>query len=201
MTYDVRAQLFEILYRRSFQFGDFTLASGAKSNYYVDGRLTTLSAEGINAAAACMLDAVRDFTPDLVGGMALGACPLVTAVSLASYRAGENIDAFYVRKEAKGHGAKRRIEGPIRDGARVAFLEDVTSTGGSVLDAIRATREEYDVEIVRVVTLVDREMGAAELLAKEGYDFHPILKISRFLAEAKRREAGEPGSQPGFVHP
>jgi orotate phosphoribosyltransferase len=181
MTYDIRAQLFEILMRRSFQWGEFTLSSGEKSSYYVDGRQTTLSAEGINAASVCLLDAIRDLTPDLVGGLELGACPLATGVSLAGYRAGEHIDAFYVRKTAKGHGARRRIEGPVFDGARVAFVEDVTTTGASVLDAIDAVRAEFEVEVVRVVTLVDRNQGAAELIRERGYDFHAILDIQRFL--------------------
>lgn len=153
-------QLERLLLSRSVQRGDFTLASGLRSSYYIDCRPTTMSAEGLALIGALGLDAVRDagWQADAVGGLTMGADPVAYAIAAASWAAPPSIDAFSVRKESKGHGTRRRVEGNFRKGGRVLVVEDVITTGGSALEAIQALREA-GAEIVGVLAVVDREQG------------------------------------------
>ena len=162
------------LERGAIKYGDFTLSSGKKSNYYFDGRLLSLDPEGAHLIAQALLPILQQAGAQAVGGTTLGADPIVTAVALASYLAGDPMPAFIVRKESKGHGTKQNIEGPLSPGSKVAIVDDVCTTGGSLFHAIQAA-EEAGCTVVKVVSLLDRNEGGSEEMGKRGYDFSALL--------------------------
>ncbi|HUS57953.1 MAG TPA: orotate phosphoribosyltransferase [Planctomycetota bacterium] len=165
-----RARLLDILKKKAVLYGDFVLASGKRSSYYIDGRLVTLEPEGAYLTARLILDVLKDDSIDAVGGPCIGADPIVGATIAASYIAGRPLLGFLVRKAEKTHGTQRRIEGPLREGMRVAMLEDVVTTGTSVLDAVKEV-EKAGGRVVKVISLIDRMKGARELFAENGYEF------------------------------
>jgi orotate phosphoribosyltransferase len=149
-----------------FLRGDFTLASGKKSDFYINGKTTTLRPEALNLAARIFLELLAPAAPDRVGGMTLGADALIGAIVALSHDAGTPYEGFIVRKEAKGHGTGQWIEGPeLRAGQRVAILEDVVTTGGSALASVERVRAaQPECEVVGVWALVDRLDGGREAL-------------------------------------
>ncbi len=153
-----RQRLLELLARRSFRLGTFKLASGGTSSYYVDCRLTTLAAEGGRLTGQVFLETLRQLPqpPEAVGGLTLGADPIVTAIAVLSAQAPPPINGFLVRKAEKTHGTGRLIEGETRPGQRVAIVEDVCTTAGSALQAVEAA-DGAGLEIAAVVCLVERE--------------------------------------------
>lgn len=165
----LQQQLEALLQERSIRRGDFTLASGLKSSYYIDCRLTTMSARGQVVIGALGLAAIRaqGWAPDAIGGLTMGADPVAYAVAAASASQGPVIDAFSVRKEAKTHGTGRRIEGNFHEGARVVVVEDVITSGGSALQAIEAVKSAGG-EVLGVLAIVDREQGGREKLEGSG---------------------------------
>jgi len=169
-----RARLLEILKKKAVLYGDFVLASGKRSSYYIDGRLVTLEPEGAYLTARLILDALKNEPVDAIGGPSLGADPIVGATIAASYLAGRPLLGFLVRKSEKAHGMQKRIEGPLRQGHRVAMVEDVVTTGKSVLDAIQQV-EAVGAKVVKVVALIDRLKGARELFDEEGYSFSALF--------------------------
>jgi len=173
-------RLKQLLLLRAVKFGEFTLASGAKSDVYVDGRLFTLSAEGAALGAELLWEQIAPLKPQAVGGMTLGADPIVGALVHLAGTTGVAMDGFLVRKEPKGHGAKRAVEGPRPEGERprVVLVEDTTTTGGSTLKAVARVREEWNAEVVGVFCIVDREEGAVERYAAEGLTLTPLLRLS-----------------------
>jgi orotate phosphoribosyltransferase len=177
MSDALRAELIALLRERSFRRGTFTLASGRQSEFYVDARLTTMSARGLTLIGALGLEAVRGagWRPQLVGGLTLGADPVAYAIAAASDRSPPRIDGFTVRKEAKQHGTGRQIEGPFQPGAHVVVVEDVITTGGSALRAIEAVRRAGG-EVDGVLAVVDREEGGLEALASAGC---PVVALVR----------------------
>ncbi len=182
---DERTRLKELLLEKSYRRGSFTLTSGKTSDFYVDGKQTTLSAEGAYLCGRLLLRLIEEEAEPIlaVGGMTLGADPLVTAVSLVSYLENRPIPAFIVRKEAKGHGTGNFIEGKnnIPTGARVALVEDVVTTGGTLLKVIeRVEGEGFSVGLV--ATVVDRQEGGADLLAEHGYPLQAIFTRAQLLA-------------------
>jgi len=160
--------------RGALKYGDFTLTSGKKSSYYFDGRLLSLDPEGAQLIAGALLPMLLDAKVDAVGGPTLGADPIVSAIALSSYLAGARIPGFIVRKEAKAHGTGQRIEGPLRPGSRVAIIDDVCTTGGSLFDAIEAA-ESAGCTVVKVAAVLDRKEGGSEELRRRGYDFVTLL--------------------------
>lgn len=178
---DFRAELKNLLKERSFRFGDFTLTSGKKSRYYFDGKLTTLHPRGAHLVGNAYINLIEaeNVQADAIGGLVIGADPIVTAVAYASYLRGGAIEAFLVRKEPKKHGMMRLIEGNVRKGNRVIVVDDVCTTGGSTKQAIDACVSE-GLEIAAVMPLVDREEGGAE--AFSAYRFLPLFRASEFLA-------------------
>ena len=164
------AALRRLLLERSVQQGDFVLASGHRSSYYVDCRLTTMSAEGMVLVGRTGLAAIRGagWAPAGVGGLTMGADPVACAIAAASFRAPPAIDAFSVRKQAKTHGTKRRIEGNFAAGRPVVVVEDVITSGGSALEAIDAVGEAGGV-VIGVLAVVDREQGGRERIEAMGY--------------------------------
>jgi orotate phosphoribosyltransferase len=162
----------------AFLTGDFTLTSGKKSNYYVDGKRITLSPEGAYLVGKAIFDELTGSEVEAVGGVATGAYPMVTAVGLVSHLEGRPLPVFIVREVVKEHGTMRRIEGHLKEGARVAILEDVLTTGGSVIKAIEAV-EAMGCKVVKVIALVDRDEGGSERLEKAGYGFTALLRVAR----------------------
>ncbi len=156
--------------------GDFVLTSGARSNYYIDGKLISLTSEGLAYFARVVLDMIAETDADLIGGMTLGADPVIGAVVAVSHIIGRPVDGIIVRKEAKGHGRLKRIEGAIKQGNTVVIIEDVVTTGGSSLKAIEAV-EEAGGRIAKVICLVDRLAGGRESFESKGYHFEPIFTI------------------------
>jgi orotate phosphoribosyltransferase len=175
--------LFELLMKLSFQRGSFTLASGKQSDYYMDGRRTTLSAEGAKLIGEILYEWIAPLNVQAVGGLTMGADPIVSAVSLTSALKGNPINGFLIRKEAKGHGTGRQIEGHLNPGDRVVLVEDVMTTGGSFLKAIEAVRNfSPDVEIVALMALVDRNEGGLEALSSLQIPVQTLYPIQAFLS-------------------
>jgi len=170
-----REQLRQLLKAESLMFGDFTLASGKKSTFYFDSKRTTLLPKGAWLTAREVLRLVREhkIEADAIGGLTLGADPIVCPVAALSHVEGPALRAFIVRKEAKEHGTNRKIEGMLEPASRVVIVDDVVTTAGSTVKAIEAAEAEGH-KVVAVICLVDREEGGAERLA--AYPFFPIFK-------------------------
>jgi orotate phosphoribosyltransferase len=179
-----RARLHEIIRKRSFGRGDITLASGRKSNFYFNLKPTMLDPEGAALLAELTYEALKDDKLDYVGGLEMGAVPLAGAIAQLSWIKGHPIAAFFVRKKPKEHGARLAIEGLAKDeslrGKRVVIVEDVTTTGGSVLKAVEAVRDAGG-EIALVFTMVDREEGAMDSFTEAGLPFRSLYRASEFL--------------------
>lgn len=153
-----RDELLSVLAEKSFALGQFKLSSGGTSDYYVDCRVTTLSAQGAWLTGLVFLDEIRrrNWNPQALGGLTMGADPIVTAVSIASVVEGKgNVEGFLVRKSEKEHGMKNRIEGFKQKGSRVVIVDDVCTTGASTIQAVAAARE-FGFEIAGVMCLVER---------------------------------------------
>src|SRR5213594_2972141 len=166
----LQQRLREILRERSITHGDFTLASGRRSNFYIDARRTTMSGEGLVVIGTLGLArlAARGWAPRLVGGLTLGADPVAYAIAAAAQGQGRSLDAFTVRKQAKTHGTGRRIEGCFSAGATVVVVEDVITTGQSARDAIAVVDAEGG-RVLGVLAVVDREEGGRQALEQAGY--------------------------------
>lgn len=182
---DHKQRLKEILLEKSYREGKFKLSSGKESDFYIDGKQTTLSAEGAYLCGKLIFDLIKkQATPiQAIGGMTLGADPLVTAASMVSYLEKQPIPAFIVRKESKKHGTEQYIEGQknIVPGATVALLEDVVTTGGTLLKVIeRVEAQGYKVGLI--VTIVDRQEGGAETLSAKGYKLVPVFTRQDLLS-------------------
>lgn len=174
-------RLLALLRTHSYREGDFVLASGARSSYYVDVRRTSLTAEGSVLIGERMLALIQSkrWAPDAVGGMTLGADPLTTALGIAAFRADVPLTCFLVRKEPKGHGAGKQVEpaGDMPENPRVVILEDTTTTGGSTVRAIEAARDA-GYEVQAAITVVDREQGAAAKMAELGVEFAALYTVN-----------------------
>ena len=169
----IREELLKLVREKAFQKGNYTLSSGKKSNYYFDGKQITLDPQGILLVGKTILAMLQGIQVDAVGGPTLGADPIAAAVALLSSQTGKPLKAFIVRKEEKKHGTQKRIEGPrLEPRDRVVVVEDVITSGKSVMDAIGEI-EKLNCRVVKVICLVDREEGAAKLL--QPYNFSPIF--------------------------
>ena len=167
----MKEELIELLKtKEAVKFGDFTLSSGKKSDFYVDCRKITLHPQGARLIAQIILEKIKGSKVDAIGGLTLGADPITSSVVALS-----DIPGFIVRKKEKEHGTRQKIEGIIESGFNVVIVEDVATTGASALQAIEAV-EAIGAKVVKVIAVVDREEGAAEAL--KNYDFDPIIKKS-----------------------
>lgn len=181
-----RQRLKEILLEKSYRSGTFTLTSGNTSDFYIDGKQTTLSAEGAYLCGRLLFELIakNETKIDAVGGMTLGADPLVTAVSIASFLGKAPIPAFIVRKEAKGHGTGNYIEGlkNMPEGCTVALLEDVVTTGGTLVKVIKRV-EDAGFKVGLVATVVERQEGGVQVLADAGYKLESIFTREELLSK------------------
>lgn len=165
-----------LLKERSVSVGSFTLASGRRSSYYIDARQVTMSALGLELVGQLALQSIREagWDASLVGGLTLGADPVALAIAAASTKSPPVLDAFSVRKEAKGHGTGRRIEGCFDPGRKVVIVEDVITTGASALAAAAAVAEQGG-SVVGVLAVVDREEGGRETIQRAGYPVRVLV--------------------------
>jgi orotate phosphoribosyltransferase len=182
-----RARLLELLKELSFQRREVILASGRRSNFYIDCKQTALTAEGHYLIGRIIFEELRGLAGlDAVAGVTLGGDPLVSAVSLTSHLEGRPLPALIIRKELKGHGTEAWIEGlrNVRPGAKVAVLEDVITTGGSTLKACQRAKDA-GLEVVQVVALVERQEGGRGAVEAAGYTLKQLFLKSDFIPEAE----------------
>lgn len=173
-----KQRLLHLVRERAYRDGlDITLASGKKSTFYINGKKVSLHPEGLWLIGRLLLETLREF-PEVtaVGGLTIGADPIASAVAALSHETGQDLKAFLVRKEAKGHGTGSRIEGELEAGEKVAIVEDTVTTGGSAKKAIEAVREVGAVPVV-VLTIADREDPDADAFRRE-FRVVPLLTLS-----------------------
>ena len=178
--------------RGALKYGDYVLSSGQKSRYYFDGRLLSLDPEGAYLLGKALLPILQEAGAAAVGGPTLGADPIVAAVALMSYLDGKPVPAFIVRREAKGHGTRQHIEGSLEAGTRVAIVDDVCTTGSSLVRAIKVA-EDSGCFVVKVIVILDRRQGGSEALLRQGYQFGSLLETS---PEGEVRVAHRPVGDP-----
>lgn len=172
-------ELLALLAARSFKKGTFTLASGATSTYYIDGRMSAVNSHGAFLIGRALFEMTKDANFGAVGGMEVGAVPLTAAVAVQYHLNGRSVEGFWVRDKTKSHGTKKLIEGAVKPGDRVIVLDDVITTGGSSLKAAEAVRE-FGCEVVEVIALVDRLQGAKKAFAAAGLPFRSVFTIRDF---------------------
>jgi orotate phosphoribosyltransferase len=172
---NLKENLVKILKEKSLVTGvSRVLTSGRTSNYYIDAKMTTLDPQGAHLTAQLILEELKPFEIDAIGGYTLGADPIVSAAAALSAQTDRPLPAFIVRKEPKKHGERKMIEGPFMKGWKVAVIDDVVTSGGSTLKACRAVEEEGG-RVVLTLALVDRLEGGRENLEKSGYKFISLL--------------------------
>jgi len=181
-VYD-KDKLIALIRQKALKLGKFKLASGKESTYYLDGKQVTLDPAGARLVAEGILDLLDpNDMPAAVGGMAIGADPITAAVVTMSAVHDTPVAGFLVRKEKKGRGTNKYVEGPVEPDDKVVIVEDVVTTGGSSLDAIRRA-EDFGLTVVQVIAIVDRMEGGAEAFQKAGYRFSSLLTIRDFGIE------------------
>lgn len=181
----LRTYLLELFVKLAYQEGDFTLSSGQKSSYYINGKQVTLQAQGGLAIGRLLLSMLPPNTQG-VAGLTLGADPIVSAVSVVSAYEDRPIPALIIRKEAKGHGTQAYIEGPtLSPGATVVVLEDVVTTGKSAMLAVERLRD-VGYTVNTIIALVDREQGGAAFYESQGLTFQTLFSISEIQKFYKR---------------
>ena len=180
---EMRLALLPLLASQAYRHGNFTLASGRSSHHYVNCKPVSLSGTGLALLGALMLEQV-EAEARAVAGLTLGADPLVSAVAMRAALEGRELNALIVRKEAKGHGTGAWLEGPLPEpGSTITVLEDVVTTGGSSLKAVKQLREAgYTVN--RVVTIVDRQEGGVEAMTAAGLELRSLFLLDEVAATA-----------------
>jgi orotate phosphoribosyltransferase len=183
MSYD-RDALLELIRTEALQRGEFTLASGKKASYYLDCRNITLHPQGANVIAAGMLDVIQSSgdLPDAVGGMAIGADPITASIVTVAGQRNLPLKGFMVRKEPKGHGTGKQVEGPVTPGQRVVIVEDVITSGGSALKAAEAA-QQFGLIVERVIGIIDRLAGGQQAFAAKGIELITLTTIRDFGIE------------------
>ncbi|CAN5662661.1 orotate phosphoribosyltransferase [soil metagenome] len=183
-------RLIALLAERSVLFGEFTLASGRRSDFYIDARLSTMSPEGLRLIGEAGCAAIESWNVDSVGGLTMGADPIAYAIAYASAATAKPLRAFSVRKEAKAHGTGKRVEGPFLRGDVVAVVEDVITSGSSALSAIEAV-EQAGGTVAGVLALLDREEGGRDKIESRGHRVIALTQGPAVLAAARSRPGGQ----------
>jgi orotate phosphoribosyltransferase len=177
---DAESQLLRLLQERSFKRGTFKLASGALSDYYIDGKMSEVHSKGAFLIGRVLYERTKDLAIDALGGLEVGAVPLTAAAAIHYHLNGRTIEGFWVRDQQKDHGTRKLVEGSVlRQGTRVVVLDDVITTGGSALKAVQAVRD-IGCEVVQVIALVDRLQGAAAAFREAGVEFRSVFTIRDF---------------------
>lgn len=183
----MRQRLLTLLVQQAYFRQPVILSSGQQSDYYIDCRRVTLSAEGAWLTAKLLLPLLAEAQVQAIGGLTLGADPIVAAVAAQSFAEGQPCQGFLIRKEPKKHGQRRSIEGPVLPpGTRVAIVDDVATSGGSLLTACQRVQEETDWQIVQVICLVDRQEGARERVAQAGFALLALFSAQDLRAHWQR---------------
>jgi orotate phosphoribosyltransferase len=180
-TLERRNSLFNLLKLRAFRRGRIVLASGKESDYYFDMKPAMLDPEGAGLLAELILEELQGVSADCIGGIEMGAVPLIAPVAMRSPDFERYLSGFFVRKAVKDHGTKKRIDGTDIAGKTVVILEDVTTTGGSAMDAVNAV-QDAGAKVALVLSILDRGEGAAELYAKAGIPFKSLFRAEEFLS-------------------
>jgi orotate phosphoribosyltransferase len=184
--------LAEFIRKYAIQQGSFVLASNVASDYYCDGKQVSFRGEGLALVVEAILDDLKDLEFDAIGGMDMGATPIVSALALRYFQLGRDVPTFVVRKDVKHHGTMKKIEGPIPDPpCRVVVIDDVVTSGGSILQAIQAIRD-HGSEIVRAISVLDREEGGAKRLHDEGISYRPLVTTSQLGIANGARQTSSP---------
>jgi orotate phosphoribosyltransferase len=173
---DPRTRLLTVFKERAVSFGKFTLASGKESAYYINSKKAIFHSEAVWLLGEVLWEMTRDLNINAAGGLEVGAIPMAAALAQRYHQAGRALEGFFVRKQAKSHGSQERVEGVLTRGMRVAVLDDVLTTGGSVLQAITEI-EKVGAQVTAVVCIVDRLEGAHAAIASK-YEYRPIFTIS-----------------------
>jgi orotate phosphoribosyltransferase len=169
-----------MLLERSMRFGEFVLSSGATSNYYIDVRKTSLHPQGLRWISQMFWEALKEDGITAVGGLTLGADPLVAGLLLHSAEVGRPLEGFLVRRGTKDHGTRGQVEGNLAGHKRVAILDDVITSGESALVAAEAA-ESYRAQVARIVAVVDRSQGAGQIFQERGYPFTALFTVEDLL--------------------
>jgi orotate phosphoribosyltransferase len=180
-TLELRNSLFNLLKLRAFTRGRVVLASGKDSDYYFDMKPAMLDPEGAGLLAELILQELQGVSADCIGGIEMGAVPLIAPVAMRSPDFGRYLSGFFVRKAVKDHGTQKRVDGTDIAGKTVVILEDVTTTGGSAMDAVNAV-QDAGAKVALVLSILDREEGAAELYAEAGIPFKSLFRAEEFLS-------------------
>ncbi|MCM8818235.1 MAG: orotate phosphoribosyltransferase [Candidatus Omnitrophica bacterium] len=177
----LKERLKKIILEKCVVFKEVVLSSGKKSNFYIDCRIITLSPEGIYLVSKIIFEMIKDEKIDAIGGLTLGADPIVSGVCLISYIEKKPINGFIVRNVKKEHGMGKIIEGNLKENWNVAIVDDVATSGLSILKAIEVA-ESYNCKIEKVICIVDREEGASQEIEKRGYKLDSIFKKSDLIS-------------------
>lgn len=173
-------QLLQLLKDRSFRRGTFRLASGAMSDYYIDGKMSEVFSEAAHLIGEALYERTRALGIDAIGGLEIGAVPLTTAAVISYHLHGQMMEGFWVRDKAKTHGTRKVVEGNLKAGARVVIVDDVITTGMSAVKAIKEVKE-MGCEVVLALALVDRLQGAEQVFRAEGIaNYEAVFTIRDF---------------------
>jgi orotate phosphoribosyltransferase len=183
VSLELRNKLFMLLKERAFRRGKIILASGRESDFYFDMKPAMLDPDGASLLAELILQELQGVQADCVGGLEMGAVPLIAPVAMKSLDYGRHLQGFFVRKAIKDHGTKKRVDGADITGKSVVILEDVTTTGGSAMDAVKAVTEA-GAKVALVLSILDRGEGASDLYAAAGIPFKSLFRADEFLAVA-----------------
>ena len=179
-----RDQLRQMLLDRSMRFGEFVLSSGATSNYYIDVRKTSLHPQGLRLISQLFYELMQHEEVTAIGGLTLGADPLVAGLMLYSAEKGRPLEGFLVRRTSKDHGLRGQVEGNLAGHKKVIILDDVITSGESSLIAAEAA-ESYKADVTRILAVVDREQGATQTFQQRGYPFSSLFSIGELLPAEK----------------
>jgi len=194
-------RLLQLLKENALKFGKIKLASGKTSNYYIDAKQVTLDPEGAYLTAKIFLEMLKDEKFDAIGGLTIGADPIIGAIAAVSYQNNKPIQTFIVRKEPKKHGMQKYIEGrQLKPNSRVVIVDDVMTMGNSALKAIKAVKKAK-CEIVKVIALVDRLEGARETLSHDNYELISIFTKKDLVEDESKTQSAERKSSKGILSP